>query len=67
MKNWIVDNSKWLYPTITFIGGLLLGFYLTVLRYESTMVTIKEKVTDIKDDLKDLQRIIQNKVLTTGE
>ena len=64
MKDWWTSNSKWFIPTISFIGGLLLGFYLTVLRYESTLTTIKEKVTDIKDDVKDLQRIIQNQLLT---
>ena len=68
MKNWITENSKWLYPTITFIGGMLLGFYLCVLRYESSLETIKEKIMDVKDDIHELKDIIQNRVLTkTGE
>jgi len=64
MKNWVTENSKWLYPTITFIGGMLLGFYLCVLRYESSLETIKEKIMDVKDDIHDLKNIIQNRVLT---
>lgn len=68
MKNWVTENSKWLYPTVTFIGDLLLGFYLCVLRYESSLETIKEKIMDVKDDIHDLKGIIQNIVLTkTGE
>lgn len=64
MKNWYSENSKWLLPTITFLGGLLLGFYLCVLRYESSLETIKEKITDVKDDIHELKDIIQNRVLT---
>ena len=64
VKNWFTENSKWLYPTITFFGGLLLGFYLCVLRYETQLDTIKEKILDVKDDIHELKDIIQNRVLT---
>ena len=64
MKNWYSENSKWLVPTITFIGGILLGFYLCVLRYDSSLDTIKEKIMDVKDDIHELKSIIQNRVLT---
>ena len=64
MKNFWIDNSKWLIPTITFIGGLLLGFYLSVLRYESKVEIINTNIENIKDNIHDLGTIIQNKVLT---
>lgn len=64
MKNWYKENSKWFLPSLTFIGGLLLGFYLCVLRYESSLETIKEKIMDVKDDIHELKGIIQNRVLT---
>lgn len=64
MKDWYQENSKWLLPTITFIGGLLLGFYITVLRYETTLETIKDKVIEVKDDIHDLEDLIQNRLLT---
>jgi len=28
MKNWYTENSKWLIPTITFLGGVLFGLYV---------------------------------------
>ena len=64
MKNFWTDNSKWLIPTITFIGGLLLGFYLSILRYESKVEIINTNIENIKDNIHDLGTIIQNKVLT---
>jgi hypothetical protein len=64
MKNWYQENSKWLLPTITFIGGLLLGFYLCVLRYESSLEVIKDKVIEVKDDIHNLRDVIQNRLLT---
>lgn len=60
MKDWL--NYK---TIITFVGGLLLGFYLAILRYESSLETIKEKIVDTKDDIHDLQMLIQNRLLTT--
>lgn len=62
--NWIKDNIKWLIPIVSFIGGLMLGFYLAILRYEGSLEVVREKVTDIKDDVHDLKILIQNKVLT---
>jgi hypothetical protein len=64
MKNWWAENSKWLYPAITFFGGLLLGFYLCILRYESSLEIIKDKIMDVKEDIHELKWIIQNRLLT---
>lgn len=64
MKDWIKENSKWLYPTITFIGGLLLGFYLAILRYESKIETIQHDIQNINDNVHDINVLIQNKLLT---
>ena len=46
MKDWIDKNSKWL----TFIGGLLIGFYLAVLKYESDVKVIEQNIMNVKDD-----------------
>lgn len=62
--NWLKENSKWLYPTITFIGGLLLGFYLAVLRYESKLETLENNIQNIKDGVHDINILIQNRLLT---
>ena len=56
-NNWLKENAKWLIPVVSFIGGLLLGFYLAVIRYDTSLEFIK-------DDIHDLKTIIQNKVLT---
>jgi hypothetical protein len=64
MKNWYSENSKWLIPTITFLGGIVLGFYITVIRYETTLEAIEDKVIEVKDDIHDLRNVIQNKLLT---
>lgn len=62
--NWIKENAKWLLPIITFIGRLLLGFYLEVLKYKSKLVVIENSVIRIEDDIKDIERLIQNRLLT---
>ena len=68
MKNWLKENSKWFYPTVTFIGGLLLGLYLTVLRYESKLeilqLQLENKIERAQDAVTDLENVIQNRVLT---
>lgn len=68
MKNWYTDNSKWLLPTITFFGGLLLGFYLCILRYESKLdvlqIKLEVKIEKAQDAVSDLENVIQNRVLT---
>lgn len=62
--NWIKENAKWLIPVISFIGGLLLGFYLEVLKYESKLEVIENSINRVEDDIKDIERLIQNKLLT---
>ena len=68
MKNWFTENSKWLYPTITFFGGALIGFYLCILRYESEIdvmkVELKLEIYKVADAISDLKNLIQNRVLT---
>jgi len=61
---WIKENAKWLIPIVSFIGGLLLGFYLEVLRYESKLQVIENSIMRIEDDLKDIENLIQNRILT---
>ena len=68
MKNWYTENSKWLIPTITFLGGVLFGLYVSVLRYESKIETVNIEIRNLSDDIHELKDIIQNRVLTkTGE
>jgi hypothetical protein len=64
VKDWWGNNSKWFIPTISFIGGLLFGFYIAVLRYESKIETFENNIELIKDNIHDIHSIIQNKVLT---
>ena len=61
---WLKNNAKWLLPIISFIGGLLLGFYLEVLKYESKLQVIENSIMRVEDDIKDIESLIQNRILT---
>lgn len=69
MDNWYTRNNKWLHPLLTFLGGLLLGFYLCILRYESQIETMKAEIKleiyKVADAVSDLKNAIQNRVMTT--
>ena len=72
MNNWYTENSKWLLPTLAFLGGILFGHYVSLLRYESKVdvmqIEFKAELRNVSDKIHDLQSIIQNRVLTkTGE
>ena len=72
MNNWYTENSKWLLPTLAFLGGILFGLYVSLLRYESKVdvmqIEFKAELRNVSDKIHDLQSIIQNRVLTkTGE
>jgi hypothetical protein len=72
MKNWYTENSKWLLPSLAFLGGILFGLYVSLLRYESKVdvmqIEFKAELRNVSDKIHDLQSIIQNRVLTkTGE
>ena len=64
MSDWIKENSKWLLPVVTFIGGILIGVYTTVLKYESKVETFENNIQSIKDDIHDINMLIQNRILT---
>ena len=67
MKDWWDKNSKWVATTLTIlglIGGYILGVYKTTLEYDTKVETININIQNIKDDVHDINTIIQNKVLT---
>ena len=68
LKNWYTENSKWLLPTLGFLGGILFGLYVSLLRYESKVdvlqVEFKAELRILSDKITDLKMIIQNRLLT---
>ena len=68
MKNWYSENSKWLLPTLAFLGGILFGLYVSVLRDESKVevlqIEFRAELRALSDKISDLKDIIQNRVLT---
>lgn len=67
-ESWWSKNSKWVSPAIaiiTFVGGLLLGYFRAVDKYESKLEVMQLRLEDKIDDAKkDIEDLIQQRILT---
>jgi len=71
-ESWWSKNSKWVSPTIailTFVGGIFIGYFRAIDKYESKLEVMQLKLENriddsVNDAKKDIENLIQQRVLT---